>query len=263
MPIKDGVGYSRSTRIKISHLEKILGMHLCVTQNVLDKHRQFRRVYRYIDLTSGKGINPDGTRGSPLVFLEQVESGQVGLPYRADFIERNATNLADLHQTVSRQIDACGWHNGVIHYHHGDYQQLVTELLPDMDEGEFGLVYVDPSGDLPDFKALQYAATYRPKMEILIRVASTNVKRQFQYTHEQLSGYIGRVGKRYWLCGTPMLGDQHKWVFLLGSNTGVFKDYAGIGLYRMDSPKGKEVFLRVNLTKEQQREVMQPKLPWD
>ena len=93
MPKVDGVGYSNSTYLKIEDLSRIFAMHLAITKAVLVKHGNlYQQRYRYIDLTAGKGFTPNGLRGSPLIFLEQVESDKVKIPYRADLIECKEKN---------------------------------------------------------------------------------------------------------------------------------------------------------------------------
>jgi hypothetical protein len=69
MPKVDDVGFGQSTPIKIQHLSKILDMHMAITQAVLNKHAVYKKKYRYVDLTAGKGHTPDGLKGSPLVFF--------------------------------------------------------------------------------------------------------------------------------------------------------------------------------------------------
>jgi hypothetical protein len=125
---------------------------------------------------------------------------------------------------------------------------------------EFGLIFVDPSGDLPDFECLKYIAEMRPKMEILIYIASTNVKRTFQFTEKRLADYIESVGKSNWLIRKPISWDKFKWTFLLGSNTSLFKDYKSIGFYRLESHQGQRILEKLNLTEKEQIESKQYKM---
>lgn len=123
-----------------------------------------------------------------------------------------------------------------------------------------GLVFVDPSGDLPDFETLQYIARVRPRMEILIYISTTNIKRLYQHRHKLLSDYMAEVGKAYWLVRKPLKQDPHKWTFLLGSNVPLFKDYKSIGFMRLDSQEAQRFFPTLNLTARQRREQNQPRL---
>lgn len=100
MPIENGVGYGEYTGVKIEHLSKILAMHMAITQAVIRKHDFYESLYRYVDLTAGKGGTPDGNIGSPLVFLEKASDTKFTIPFRADLIEREQSNIDELKQVV-------------------------------------------------------------------------------------------------------------------------------------------------------------------
>ena len=97
MPIKDGVGFGRWTRIKLEHLRSIMAMHVSITQAVLNRNPYFRQVYHFIDATAGPGeyeVNGVEVRGSPLVFLSVAEIQQIR--YEADLIEIEQVNVDSL-----------------------------------------------------------------------------------------------------------------------------------------------------------------------
>jgi hypothetical protein len=260
MPKVDNVGYSDCTPIKIEHFTKIIDMHLAITQAVLNNTASiFQQNYRYIELTAGKGFTPDCKKGTPIAFLEQVESEAFKLAYRADFIECEPCNIGELEITINNAKVKNGWKGTNLHFHCGKYQQEIPILLKDKNVVELGLVFADPSGDLPDFETLHYIAEVRPRMEILIYLASTNVKRTFQYTQKRLKEYIESIGKKYWLIRRPIPWDQFKWTFLLGSNAprNLFKDYKRIEFYRLDSEHGQKILEKLNLTEKEQIESKQ------
>jgi three-Cys-motif partner protein len=236
-------------------------MHLAVTQAVLRKHARYRQHYRYIDLTAGKGYSPDGRLGSPLVFLKHAESDQMTFPYYADFVEANPKNVEALETAIESEKTERGWQCLNMRVHAGRYQEMIPTILPaDVDANELGMVFVDPSGDLPDFETLQYIARVRPRMEILIYISTTNIKRLYQHRHKLLSDYMAEVGKAYWLVRKPLRQDPHKWTFLLGSNAPLFKDYKLIEFMRLDSKEAQRFFPTLNLTARQRREQNQPRL---
>ena len=89
MPKVDNVGYGKYTTQKMEILKRIFGMHLAVTQAVLNKRPAYKQVYKYIDATSGKGYVPESIiPGSPLVFLETVFSEKFNKPFKIHLIEQ-------------------------------------------------------------------------------------------------------------------------------------------------------------------------------
>jgi three-Cys-motif partner protein len=260
MPKIDNVGYGELTPIKIDHLSKIISMHLAVTKAVLNKNAIYTKRYRYVDLTAGKGFTPGNIKGSPLVFLEQVESPEFGIPYRADFIESEKKNLDELQSAVKNQASKNRWKCSEVHFHNGDYQKVVRSIFRDKQTNAFGLVFIDPSGDLPDFETLKFIADRRPKMELLLYLSATNIKRLFQYTDKRLSDFMAEIGKTNWLIRRPINWDSHHWTFLLGSNSKLFKDYKKIDFLRLESDEAQEFFSKLNLTAKQRQEQIQPRL---
>ena len=261
MAKKDGVGYGDQTQTKIEHLTKILGMHLKVTQAVLNKHRYFQSTYRYVEVTAGKGKSPDGLiLGSPLVFLALAETLGETLLYRADFIECNQCNIKELEQNIHTYAQKNGWKIQEVYLHPGEYQQVIPKLFPCENPKEFGLVFVDPSGEMPDLETIRYIARMRPKMEILLYTPAGNIKRLFPHSGVYLSDMMKEIGKTNWLIRRSRRGDKKQWTFLLGSNTDIFKDYESIGFYRLDSPEAQKFFPKLNLSKKQFQDLIQPKL---
>jgi three-Cys-motif partner protein len=263
MPIENGVGYGEYTGVKIEHLSKILAMHMAITQAVIKKHASYYEPeYRYIDLTAGKGSTPDGKPGSPIVFLDKANDPKFDIPYRADLIEREQSNMENLQKAVSAHPMSAS-QQGSIYFHHGEYENIVPQLFKSKKDFELGLVYVDPSGDLPDFKTLAYVSSMRPRMEILLYLSATNVKRQFQQTKKFLADLLNETSKPHWLIRRPFKGDSHQWTFLLGSNIDLFKPHKNIRNYFciLNSPEGQEVFEKMNLSQDQRMEQKQPRIP--
>jgi three-Cys-motif partner protein len=259
MPIENGIGYGEYTGVKTEHLSKILAMHMAITQAVIKKHASYYLPeYRYVDLTAGKGNTPNGNSGSPIVFLNKASEPNFDIPFRADFIEREQNNIDNLKRAVSAYFTNTSQQRS-IHFHHGDYEYVIPNLFKSKKDIELGLVYVDPSGDLPDFKTLMYISNIRPRMEILLYLSATNVKRQFQQTQKFLADFISETSKQNWLIRKPFKSDSHQWTFLLGSNIGFFKPHKKLTNYfcLLDSPEGKEIFEKMNLSQEQRFEQKQ------
>ncbi len=262
MPIENGVGYGEYTGVKVEHLGKILAMHLAITQAVIEKHAAYFDIeYRYIDLTAGQGSTPDGNLGSPLIFLDRASNPKFRIPFRVDLIEREPDNIAKLKGKVDAHPSACSG-NGRFFFYANRYQDVIPALLLKQDDKELGLAYIDHSGDLPDIDTLAYLSRMRPRMDVLLYLSATNVKRQFQQTGRKLADFLSATGKQYWLIRKPYSGDNHQWTFLLGSNSDLFKPHKSISryFYRLDSSEGQAVFEKLNLSQEQRVEQVQPRL---
>lgn len=287
MPKVDDVGHSDSTILKMEVLSNIFDMHYMITQAVIKKYPSYKQRYRYVDMTSGKGhvpysdivskvdkihsltwsgkslVHNGKLLGSPLVFLTIAESEKVKIPYRADFIEVSPENYNELKEALKLHANLNNWVdiNSKAFTHNNEYQSAVPDLFKFRDEKEFGLAFIDPSGNKPDLETLKFIANSRPKMELLLYISATNIKREFGYTKKYLSDYMKETGKENWLIKKPVKGDKFQWTFLLGSSSDIFKNYKKIDFMRLDSDEAQNFFPKLELTSKQRSDLLQPRLP--
>jgi three-Cys-motif partner protein len=247
----EDLGCSSYTPIKQESYARILRMHLRITKAVMQ--RWHIPTYHYFDLNAGPGrywLPDDGTPiiGSPLVFLDAAR--EVGVPCTTVLIEKCAASCKHLLREV-RSFEN-------VEVRQGDHNVILDEYGSRHLQA-LGLIYSDPSNHEVPFEALSRFCQAYPKVEVLIHVAATAIKRTRAKDDPDLRSRLGQLNKAYWLVRAP--DGAWQWTFLLGTNWNGFKDYQAINFYRMETPKGGEIIDKLNYTKTELARIYQPTLP--
>lgn len=237
-------GYSTSvcTPTKDAHFREILRTHLRIAKSIIRRYSWANPKYHYWDLNAGPGIDFNQRVGSPLEFISQANEQEID--YQAWFFERER-------KTAERLM---GFVGDNAHVMTGDHNILLPPMMtksPNM----FGLIYCDPSGNVPSFDLLgQFSQRYR-LVDILIYISSANIKRglmsSMNIRTKRLSEYMGLINKKFWIVRQPQ--DKHQWTFLLATNWTDFPVFESIGFHRMDSAIGKEIMHRLNTTNKERK----------
>ena len=282
MPKQRDLGYGPFTRDKVKAFTSILQMHMAIARAVWHRYRyRSPSPYLYLDLTAGPGFaNPEQpnasvTLGSPLVFLELAtkplpmghskERFVDPIPFESHFFEKDPEYATELQKRImSYQQSPLCQHMEIhqVDYAHPNYG--LPALLKDwgVQEYRYGLLYVDPSGDLPDFDILAQAARALPRVEILIHISATVIKRRSRAHNipERLMDLLNKIPKGQWLIRDTLPGDNFQWTFLMGTSAHdrhgepLFRGLKGERFFHLDTPEGQRVLERLTYTKaERQR----------
>ena len=169
MPKQRDLGYGQFTPDKAKAFRSILQMQMIIARAVIQKNSQRYTPlpYLYVDLTAGPGYSDPRLHieGSPIIFLKAANSPlpigrskekfQSPVPFEAHFFEKDAEFASQLEDKVS-PFQASQYCQS-LSIHHADYTDPDTgacSLWRTPQEYRYGLIYVDPSGDLPDFDTL-------------------------------------------------------------------------------------------------------------
>jgi len=290
MPKHRDLGFGTYTPDKAQTFRAILSMHMVITRAVLEKARSrgfHTAPYLYLDLTAGPGFsNPEKTiLGSPLIFLDlatrplhkgRSEETFPPVPFEAHFFEKDVVFANELKSNITDYLNALTQSPIDFEYYlhpidYADQNQGVLAMLQQWgyQKYRYGLVYIDPSGNIPDFELLARIPDLLPRIEILLHIAATPIKRRAQaHNAERLEDFLNKFPKDYWLIRDPLQGDNYQWTFLMGSsavnpkkNTPLFRGLKSQKFYPLNSPKGQKIFEKLHYTQRELSKLRQPFLP--
>lgn len=256
----ENFGFSDYTYFKQLHLGAIFQTHMHICMGVFKKNKNadwLTRTYHYFDLHAGPGLythNGVIIKGSPIIFAETLLSVG-GLKCQAHFFEIDNDLRTRLLQNLAHYTTKAEFYISL----HGDHHHFLPCYFDPPDalrpRKRYGLIYADPAGSMPPFELLSrfFEGKSYTQMDVLIYIAPTNLKRQLNSprcpVQMRLEDYLKLIPKRHWIIREPY--GRHQWTFLIGTNWTDFPVFERLGFYRWDSPKGKEIFAKLNYTNEE------------
>ena len=238
----NGYATSINTPTKDAHFREILRTHLRIVKAITKRYAWADPRYHYWDLNAGPGIDDQRRVGSPLEFIAQTDEMEVD--YRAYFFEKDEKVAARLEGFVGDKAQV------FIGDHH-----LTLPPLFHPKPNCYGLIYCDPSGNVPSFDLLGKFSERYKLVDILIYISSANIKRglmsPMNVCVKRLSEYMSLIQKKHWIVRQPR--DKHQWTFLLATNWTNFPVFESIGFHRTDSEIGQEIMHRLNTTTKERK----------
>lgn len=239
MPVKDGAGYSELTDSKQEMFRRILIAHMSTSRAVMLKNpvRADQR-YWYFDLYAGWGKHPDGSIGSPAIFIDVLDHH--GIDCEAHLFEQHKKAVPLLTEFCSSEPR--------LTMHAADNRQFAA-LIPEPCDSlwRFGLLYIDPNGSpllTRHMKPFVQSARWS-RIDLLLHVPAGTMKRSHgahsDKGHLPLDDYIEQLNKRYWIINNQGGSHGAQWTFLLGTNWEKLDDFRRLGFVRVDSPEGRMI----------------------
>jgi len=254
------VGVSKATDKKHKDFKKILDTQITIVQAIFNKHSYLKNTFYYIELTAGSGYYEfDGqmVTGSPLLALELMASSK----YRNMNFEFHLWEKKKRHfKTLTKQIYKYPEYNNISIYLYPESCEYACKKLANIynKKSFYGLIFVDPNGYVVDNKTyitkpiidILKSPKFN-KMDILVNLSATSVKRRKDITLEKL---LNQIPKLHWLIRDCTPNDKHQYSMSLFSNWPSLPKFRKLGFYNIKSSEGIEILYNLNSTnKEKER----------
>jgi hypothetical protein len=256
------IGRGELTPLKQEHFSIFFRQYVAISEQILKKHRWADCRLCVFDITAGSGINPEtGQSGSPLIITETLK--ERGLDFRAYFIEQEPDNCADLRRELRFAVErTC---NSEINVICGDHVVELPLILSDLRSVFYGLLYYDFTTQnfhrsLAFLADLYTCRAHRKRLKLtdcMLYLAGTAIKRVRGAYPERpsLLSYLRRIPKDYWLIREKAGANQY--TFLVGTNWYDMPACESIGLYPLNSKRGRDIFLEINYTEPELRKMQE------
>lgn len=244
MPVSTGGrGYSQHhTPTKQTILESIINRTCQTITGFRIQNSRIPYTFHWIDAYSGPGINPEvSCDGSPLIFQNTVIKND--LPYKAFCIDSNPDHITELKTRI-------GYDPG-FRFFVGDNSKVVPEIVSEITDSPYGILYLDPNGE-PNWDMAETVAYMHQfkHMDILMHFTATSYKRSVGagIRGEDIVDRLKSINKRHWfICPCHHIGsDKHQWVMVLGTNYDKWKGLKRLGFFDINTPMGEALLNTFN-----------------
>jgi hypothetical protein len=251
MPKRRDIGYSGYTPEKQRIFSGVLNAQLICVRAIYQKQGH-QTPYYYFDLTAGDGYGCELFEGSPLLFLQHALYHKITA--RMVLFENDEKSAQLLNNRIYSRFGDKASYEVVVADHHSLINTW-NRFFADADPPPYGLVYIDPSGNIPPFSILERLSELPifHRIDFLINCPSATLKRHRRCMispyEEKLSEALARIHKTHWLIRTPY--GPHQWSFLIGTHWQAFPVWQKEGFHTTESTTGRQLLDKLSLTKEE------------
>jgi three-Cys-motif partner protein len=253
MPVLNCVGFSDSTSVKQNDFEIIIKTHIkAACLGIIGKadNSWAGNSYLYFDMNAGPGFY-NGISGSPIIFLNEAAKYDRTL-FDVFLFESNELNFQQLKENIAN----CHYPKNInIRILNTDSSSDILKHVPSKGFPKYGLIYSDPTGQVPPFETLAKISniTQCKKIDIVVNFAATTIKR-IRGSHvcsesQTLKDYLSKINKQHWMVREP--NSRHQWSFVIGSNWKDFPAFKKQDFHGIESKRGSSIFDFINYSKKE------------
>lgn len=251
MPVINGVGFSDSTEVKQKDFEVIVKTHVkAACMGIINKNKWSDNPYMYFDMNAGPGFY-NGISGSPIIFLDEAAKYNNTL-FNVFLFESNELNCNELKKNISdRQYPE----NINIKILNSDSCLDILNHVPSSGYPKYGLIYSDPTGQVPPFDTLAQISNIHQckQIDIVVNFAAATIKRlrgsKLCSESQTLKDHLSAINKQYWMVREPC--SKHQWSFVIGSNWRDFPAFKKQAFYGIESRRGTSILNYLNYSKKE------------
>ena len=251
-----GIGRSEHSVLKQKHFAGVVEYLSRVAKRAMEKWEGVDPYYWIFDMNSARPFYPlqeDDDCGIHLPSSSVIGpkvAARNGHQVRAVLMEIDEGNVRELYNYYWPRRCSADFFEGRVHVdiHCGDSSELLSNYGRGTHASRFGYVYVDPNvPSIPKTLTEFYAHTCNQKIDLIINIAATSLKRQGLSLEQEIRQVMAY--KRKWLIREPY--GRHQWTMLIGTNWVKVNDWSAKGFHLLDTEAGRAIFDRVSKTKQE------------